>query len=52
MTPVVWAEAKLQGAPDRVLSVGLIAVAVVLVLVALFARPVVKPLVLAWVLAP
>lgn len=45
-------EAKLMGWPDMAVSIGLIAAAAALVAIALWGRPLVKPIALAWVLAP
>lgn len=44
--------AALRGKPDLVLSLMLIAAAVVLVLLAIFAHPLIKAAALAWVLLP
>jgi hypothetical protein len=41
-----------EGAPDAILTIGLLAGAGVLILVALFAHPLVKAAALAWVVLP
>lgn len=52
MSLVSGLETRLRGWPDQAITIGLFAVAAVAVMVALFARPIVKPAVLAWMLAP
>lgn len=53
MNPLIRrAEASLQGWPDTALTFGLIAAAVALVAIALFAPRLVKLGALAWVIAP
>lgn len=46
------AKSKLSGAPDTVLTMGLFAMAVFLIIVALVAHPLIKAAVLAWVVFP
>ena len=41
-----------EGAPDTILTIGLLAAALVLVLVALFGHPLLKAAALAWVVLP
>lgn len=43
---------RLQGLPDRVLTILLIVAALVLVAIALRGQPVLKAIALAWVIAP
>lgn len=43
---------KLEGAPNSVLTVGLIITGIVAWLVAIFANPTTKAVVLAWMVAP
>jgi uncharacterized membrane protein YdfJ with MMPL/SSD domain len=45
-------EAKLEGQPENILRMGLLAVAAILVLIALFGSPIAKAVVLAWVVLP
>ena len=52
MSIVSTIEAKLSGWPDAAITAGLLIVAAVAIGVALFGRPIIKPLVLAWMVAP
>jgi uncharacterized membrane protein YdfJ with MMPL/SSD domain len=45
-------EAKLEGQPENILRMGLLVVAAVLIMVALFGSPITKAIVLAWVVLP
>ncbi|HEY7419300.1 MAG TPA: hypothetical protein VH593_29220 [Ktedonobacteraceae bacterium] len=45
-------DAKLKGAPDNVLTVGLIIAGILAWIVAIYANPTTKALVLTWVIAP
>jgi hypothetical protein len=46
------AKSKLSGAPDTVITAGLLAMAAFIVIVALVAHPLIKAAVLAWVVFP
>jgi len=52
MSFVKQVDAKLEGAPDWILTVGLIVAGIVAWIVALAGRPALKVAVLAWMLAP
>ena len=52
MSIISDAEQAIEGWPDEMITAALVAVGLLAILVALFARPIVKPLVLAWVVMP